>query len=67
MKVVLVGFPKCGTKTMATAFEILGLNNYDYPEQFTEQARDWLKIYQSGGSINDLLLIAFFSRFSISY
>jgi len=53
MKVVFVGFPKCGTKTMATAFEILGLNNYDYPEQFTEQARDWLKIYESGGTKED--------------
>ena len=53
MKVVLVGFPKCGTKTMATAFEELGLRNYDYPEQFMFQARDWLSIYQSGGSKED--------------
>lgn len=53
MKVILVGISKCGTKSMATAFEQLGLKNYDYPEQFMFQRDDWLKIFKRGGTKED--------------
>jgi len=53
MKVILVGISKCGTKSMATAFEQLGLKNYDYPEQFMFQRDDWFKIFKRGGTKED--------------
>ena len=40
MKVIACGFPKCGTKTLALAFTELGLNNYDYEEQFVARRMD---------------------------
>jgi len=48
MKVILASFPKCGTKTMASAFEQLGLRNCDYPDQFMEQHDDWIKLVNEG-------------------
>jgi len=53
MKVILVGPSKCGTKSMATAFEELGLKNYDYPEQFVYLREDWMKIMTKGGTKDD--------------
>ena len=38
---------------MATAFEELGLTNYDYPEQFMFQRDDWFKIFKRGGTKED--------------
>ena len=48
MKVILASFPKCGTKTMACAFEELGLKNCDFADQFMEQRGDWTKFIESG-------------------
>jgi len=53
MKVILAGLSKCGTKSMATAFEDLGLKNYDYPEQFMYSKEDWMKIFTKGGTTDD--------------
>ena len=38
---------------MATAFEDLGLKNYDYPEQFMYSKEDWMKIFAKGGTTDD--------------
>jgi len=48
MKVILASFPKCGTKTMACAFEQLGMRNCDFPDQFMEQHDDWMKLANEG-------------------
>ena len=48
MKVILASFPKCGTKTMASAFEELGLKNCDYPDQYMDQRDDWMKFIDDG-------------------
>ena len=53
MKVIACGFPKCGTKTLALAFTELGLNNYDYEEQFVHLHDNWMKILTDGGSRED--------------
>lgn len=53
MKVILAGFSKCGTKTMAAAFRELGYNNYDFLECFEHQHAEWMRIFEEGGGVED--------------
>jgi len=53
MKVIYVGFSKTGTKTMASAFRILGYKCYDSLEYYTYQKDEWKMIFLKGGTKED--------------
>ena len=55
MKVVLASFSKCGTKTLGSCFEELGMKNHDFPEAFEYNYDNWMKIFQHGGSREDFV------------
>ena len=57
MKVIYVGFPKTGTKTMAEAFRILGLNCYDFMENYEDLGDDWMRILTQGGRAEDFKMM----------
>ena len=50
MKVILAGLPKCGTKTMVSAFESLGYEVCDYIESYELLADEWEEVFDDGGS-----------------
>lgn len=49
MKVILAGYSKCGTKTMQSAFQELGMKNYDFMENYVYMEEEWRKIYSGRG------------------
>ncbi|CAK8677574.1 uncharacterized protein LOC143446207 [Clavelina lepadiformis] len=54
MKVIVAGYAKTGTKSMAVALSELGYNVYDYLDHFWYHGDKWAKILSSsGGSIED--------------
>lgn len=54
MKVILAGYSKTGTKTMAAAFDTLGLNTYDYFENLYYLYNDWLEIFDGKATKEDI-------------
>nr|CAB3261762.1 uncharacterized protein LOC100177270 [Phallusia mammillata] len=54
MKVILAGYPKTGTKTMAAVFTMLGYNNYDYLENYFYLHKEWLKIFDGSATNEDI-------------
>lgn len=46
MKVILAGYSKTGTKTLAAAFGLIGFNTYDYMENTLYLHKQWLKIFE---------------------
>nr|CAB3262191.1 uncharacterized protein LOC100178565 [Phallusia mammillata] len=54
MKVILAGYPKTGTKTMAAAFTMLGFNNYDYMENYFYLHKEWMKIFDGSATNEDI-------------
>ncbi|CAK8689023.1 unnamed protein product [Clavelina lepadiformis] len=53
MKVVVAGFPKTGTKSMAVALSILGYKVYDAFDHFWYHDSRWKRILIGDGCIND--------------
>ena len=53
MKVIVAGYSKTGTKSMAAALTELGYNTYDYMEHFMHHYEEWMRIYGGKGSAND--------------
>lgn len=43
---ILGGFSKTGTKTLAAAFTILGYNTYDFMENYYYLYKEWIKIFE---------------------
>ncbi|XP_002122455.3 uncharacterized protein LOC100184414 [Ciona intestinalis] len=54
MKVILVGLPKTGTKTMHAAFDAIGYGVYDIMEHFWCHGDYWMKFWNGKGTIDDL-------------
>jgi len=54
MKVICVGFPKTGTKSICSALRILGLNVYDYEEQVYLLHDEFMKILSVGASNEEI-------------
>ena len=50
MKVIVAGYSKTGTKTMAAALTELGYRVYD-GEHFMLQSEEWIKIFNGYGSV----------------
>ena len=46
IKYIYAGYSKCGTKTIAAAFRILGYKVHDYEESITETAATWTEFYK---------------------
>jgi len=57
MKVIVAGYPKTGTKTMATALRILGYNVHDFIEQYWFHCEEWMKIFKTGGAVHGIKLM----------
>ena len=55
MKVIVAGFPKCGTKTVACALRNLGLKVYDFMENYEFLEDKWRKIFEEGVSSDDFI------------
>ena len=53
MKVIVAGYSKTGTKTMAAALKELGYNVYDNIEHFVFHFEEWNKIFKGNGSVPD--------------
>ncbi|XP_077967459.1 uncharacterized protein LOC120343356 [Styela clava] len=53
MKVIVAGFSKTGTNTMATALGILGYSVYHWEDHFIHLEKEWLKILNEGGRTED--------------
>lgn len=53
MKVIVSGFPKTGTKSMAAALTILGFRVYDILEHFAYHGSEWNRLLNQGGSLVD--------------
>nr|XP_039268203.1 uncharacterized protein LOC120343149 [Styela clava] len=53
MKVIVAGFIKTGTKTMAAVLDILGYSVYDLEHHFYYLEKDWQKILKEGGTKED--------------
>ncbi|XP_077974011.1 uncharacterized protein LOC120347597 isoform X3 [Styela clava] len=53
MKVLVVAFSKCGTKTFASALRTLGYSVYDFEENQNYLREDWIKIMTEGGTKED--------------
>ena len=53
MKVILAGLSKTGTKSMAAALRVLGYSVYDVTENFSMLGREWLKVMEEGGTVED--------------
>merc|ERR1712110_598514 len=45
MKVIYGGFSKCGTKTLAKAFQIIGLKVCDFPDTYIQNVDLWLEYF----------------------
>ncbi|XP_076807209.1 uncharacterized protein LOC143450517 [Clavelina lepadiformis] len=53
MKVILAGYSKTGTKSIAAALRQLGYQVYDFMDHFWYHYDDWIKIMQKGASTED--------------
>ena len=53
MKVICAGFSKTGTKSLSAALTELGYEVYDSLEHFWYHEKEWEKIYNGEGSIDD--------------
>ena len=53
MKVIVAGFSKTGTKTLAAALKELDYKVYDYIDHFWYHGNEWKKILTTGGSTED--------------
>ena len=53
MKVIIAGFSKTGTKTVSAALSELGYEVYDFLDHFWYHGKDWMKIFQDGGTLYD--------------
>ncbi|CAK8693108.1 unnamed protein product [Clavelina lepadiformis] len=53
MKVIVAGFSKTGTKTIAAALMDLDYKVYDFMDHFWYHGEDWLKIFRGQGSMDD--------------
>jgi len=53
MKVIVAAFSKCGTKTMAQALRDLDMVVYDAMENYEYLSSDWLKVFKTGGTVED--------------
>ncbi|XP_077974015.1 uncharacterized protein LOC120347436 [Styela clava] len=53
MKVLVVSFSKCGTKTLASALRTLGYSVYDFEENQNYLREEWIKIMTEGGTKED--------------
>nr|XP_009860338.2 uncharacterized protein LOC104266268 [Ciona intestinalis] len=53
MKVIYAGYAKTGTKTMAAVFNEFGYNTYDFFENSFYLGKDWVKIINEGGTVED--------------
>lgn len=53
MKVIFAGMPKTGTKSMCAALTYLGYNVYDYMENCEFLSKEWTKILEEGGTVED--------------
>jgi len=47
MKVIVAGYSKTGTKSMASALKILGYNVYDFMEHYWFHSEQWIKVLAS--------------------
>ena len=54
MKVICSGFPKTGTKTMATALTMLGYKVYDFEEQYFYCGKELIKALEEGWTTEDI-------------
>ncbi|CAK8698379.1 unnamed protein product [Clavelina lepadiformis] len=52
MKVIVAGLSKTGTKTMCAALKILDYKVYDNFEHYWFHTKEWMKIMETGGTIN---------------
>ncbi|XP_039255335.2 uncharacterized protein LOC120332197 [Styela clava] len=53
MKIIVAGFCKTGTKTMAAVLDILGYTVYDWEHHLYYLQDDWRKILTKGGTTED--------------
>ncbi|XP_039268359.2 uncharacterized protein LOC120343290 [Styela clava] len=53
MKVIVAGFVKTGTKTMAAVLDTLGYSVYDFEHHLYHLGDEWIKILQQGGTKED--------------
>lgn len=53
MKIIVAGYPKTGTKSMVAALNMLGFTVYDYMENYEILGKDWMKIMEKGGNVED--------------
>ena len=54
MKIIVAGFAKTGTKTMASALRILGYKVYDFIENYECLNEQWLEIFRNDNEIEAL-------------
>jgi len=53
MKVIVAGHQKTGTKTLNEAFTVLGYTVYDFLENFVYYQKQWQKIANGDGNVED--------------
>ena len=53
MKIIVAGFSKTGTKSVHSALKTLGFKVYDHLEHFLYLEKEWNKILNTGGKIQD--------------
>lgn len=53
MKVIVIGYPKCGTKSMYVALSKLGYKVYDYEHNYYYLRKEWLKILSKQGGTKE--------------
>ncbi|CAK8694534.1 unnamed protein product [Clavelina lepadiformis] len=53
MKIILAGFSKTGTKSMAVALQELGFVVYDYMDHFWYHDKEWKRISEKGATDED--------------
>ena len=53
MKVVVAGLQKTGTLSMCVALQQLGYSTYHYIDNFLHLHKEWIKIYEDGGTTED--------------
>ena len=51
MKIIVAGFAKCGTKTLAAALRKLGYKVYDFMENYEFLGEEWSRIFKHGATV----------------
>ena len=54
MKVVCSGFPKTGTKSLATALRVLGNKVFDFEEQYFYLGEEFMRFCEQGWTTDDI-------------